>query len=251
MYYHTDMRWRVILAVFLLPAWLAGTAWADDGLLRPYLTLTESVDQDWGIEPLADWRQQRLIEGMGWNLGTVSRGDGPTMKTGYTVIHPAKDDAFSLTHYYVLDAFDLLPRGLLLITVRDPDIYWPDYDYRTGLVNPVEVVWYTDDWEEEVTLVLDLDEHDYPDGFLLAPDECSLLTILHPAGLEDDPDPRGHRLVQVFFHTGAIREIPLPGLERGELPAEEWWPVLMQWDKDNRLLVQTGGTCKLYEVGWQ
>jgi len=253
MYYHTPMRFAAItIALLLFPGVLLALSLvhAAETPLRPYLVLTDAVERDWGIAELADWHSQRILEGIGWRLGTVSRGGQSVMKGGYTVIHPAKGTPFSWQHVYVLAAFDLLPDAIMLVAVRDPERYWPGYDVADGERDPVELVWLDAMWEEQDAAVLDFAGSDFPDGFVLAPDQRSLLAILHPVDAEDELAQAGHVLVSISLRDGGISMVHLPGTEDlGGAPAA-WWPVLMQWDGD-ALLAQTGHELRRYEVHWE
>jgi hypothetical protein len=253
MYYHTPMRIAYFLLACmppLLTAVLLCSVASAEAPVRPRLVLTDAVERDWGIPELADWYGERIFEGIGWRLGTVSRGDGSVMKGGYTVIHPAKGKPFSWQHVYVLAAFDLLPDTILLVAVRDPELYWQDYDFSLGVEDAVELVWLDGDWEEQFAATLEFAPEGFPDGFVLAPDQRSLLAIKHPAAGEDELAEAGHELCLVSLRDGLISSVPLPGTEDlGGAPAA-WWPVLMQWDGD-ALLVQTGEELRRYEVRWE
>jgi hypothetical protein len=253
MYYHTPMRIAYYLLAGVLPlltAMLLCSVASAEAPVRPQLVLTDAVERDWGIPELADWYSERIFEGIGWRLGTVSRGDGSVMKGGYTVIHPAKGKPFSWQHVYVLAAFDLLPDSILLAAIRDPEIYWQDYDFSQGVDDAVELVWFDGDWEEQFTTVLEFAPEDFPDGFVLAPDQRSLLAIKHPVDDEESLADSGHELCLISLRDGLTSSVLLPGTEDlGGAPAA-WWPVLMQWDGD-ALLVQTGDELRRYEVRWE
>lgn len=217
---------------------------------RPGFILREVVERNWGIPASADWRRERLIDGIGWQLGTVSRGDGSVMQGGYSVIHPTGKTPFALRHCYVLAAFDLLPSGYLLVTVRDPEYYWPGYDYREGVTDPVELVWFSKEWQEEDRSQLDFSTHDFPDGFTMAPDQQTLLAICHPVDADGEPASEGHKLASVDLRTAAVRDVLLPEMaDTGAAPLL-WWPLHMQWDLDGILIVQAGKQLRLYEVRW-
>jgi hypothetical protein len=231
--------------------------------LKPRFTLQEVLDQDAGIPQLADWRKERLLDGMGWKLATVSRGEGSVMQGGITVIQRSKvqllkggasehaDVPVTLRHCYVLAAFDLLPREHLLVTVRDPQRYWPGYDYKQGLTDPLELVWYDESWKEEQSLLLSYAGTAFPDDFVLSADQRTLLAIRHPVDDEGKPDPAGHALDLIYLNDGSIKAVALPEAgAQGQLPAE-WQPVLMQWDSRGKLLVQAGQQARKYEVAWE
>lgn len=248
MYYHTNMRYAAFITILLL---LAVPALAAEPSLRPNFVLQDAVLRDWGLKELAPWREQRVIEGIGWKLGTVARGDGDVMSGGYTVVHPAKGTPFSWKHYYVLAAFDLMPSGFLVIAVRDPELYWEGYDFKAGVTDPVEAIWYDSKWQEESALRLEFATDDFPDGFILAPDQKNLVTILHPVNAESELIPTGHSLSRVRLLTGEISRIPLPGTgDYGVAPAA-WWPVLMAWSDGGDLLMQAGEEFRRYTVSWE
>ncbi|HES57840.1 MAG TPA: hypothetical protein ENO21_00235, partial [Firmicutes bacterium] len=120
-------------------------AWAAQ---QPRFHLEHTLQRDAGIAARVDWRRERLFDGAGWTLGTVSRGDGPVMRGGYTVIHPLRGEPFVLTSCYTLAAFDLRPSGHLLVTIRDPEYHWPAEDFSEEIIDPIELVWYDKAWEE-------------------------------------------------------------------------------------------------------
>ncbi|GEM_PF-2097447 len=218
--------------------------------LRPQFTLKDAVRQDWGIAPLAGWGGERITDGIGWKLGTVSRGDGGVAAGGFTVVHPAKGEPFSLKRCYLLAAFDLLPRGVLGVAIRDPQYYWADYDLDLQLTDVVELVWYSESWEEEQALALEIDPLLRPDDFVLAPDQRSLLAIAHVEDEEGQPAEPGHRLLQIALLDGEVTELPIPGTDHAGEPPAAWWPLLMEWD-DGALLIQAGDELRRYEVTWQ
>ena len=160
---------RTIAAILLGLAVLAsGTPRA---AYSPEFVLRQTVRRDQRIAEQADWHRERLFDGIGWMIGTAARGDRSIMEGGYTVIHPAGGEPFVVQHTYVLAAFDLLPDGFLLVTIRDPEYHWPGYDISTGVVDPVEVVWFDPEWEEVDSLLLDVPPELKPDGFIKSPDE--------------------------------------------------------------------------------
>lgn len=217
---------------------------------QPSFVLKDAVEQDWGIPPLASWGAERIIDGIGWKLGSVSRGDGGIAAGGFTVIHPAAGAPFSLKRCYVLAAYDLLPSGQLAVTVRDPQYYWPGYDYKLDLTDVLEVVWFSKTWEEEQALVLEVDALLWLDDFVLAPDQLSLLAIAHPEDEEGTPATAGHRLLQINVLDGEVTELRIPGTDSAGEPPAAWWPLLMTWD-GGALLVQAGDELRRYEVTWQ
>ena len=245
MYYHNTVRLIGLIAIGLL-------LWPSIGHARerPELVLKETIDRAWQLDKYADWRQERFFSGYGWELGTVSRGDGSVMQGGFTVVHPAKGNPFSWRHCYVLASFDTLPHGILLVTVRDPEFHWSGYDYTEGVVDPIEIVWFDDSWEEEDRMVLDFSATDYPDEFQLAPSGEVLLAIRHSVDDQGKLDKQGHQLDLVYLLDGEIRSLVLPEAGPGGLPPGEWWPVLMHFDDDGNLLVQAGAALRRYEVRW-
>jgi hypothetical protein len=250
MYYHTDMRYvaLIILAGLIISA--AQEMAGKDPPLKPVFTLKDSVIRDWGIEPLAAWGELRELDGIGWKLGTVARGDGSLMRTSYTVVHPPKAEPFVLQHCYVLAAYDLVPSGILLVVVRDPEYYLAGYDYTDELTDMIEAVWYSDDWEEESAMQLDFAPQEHADGFVLAPDQRTLLAIRHPVDTEGEPAIAGHELVQVSLEAGWIRQRALPGYGDDGVAPAGWWPVRMRWD-NAALLVQAGDELRRYSMEWQ
>jgi len=242
-------NYRGIVSAWMVAAVLlaCAAAWAYE---TPTFVLRDVLDRDQGIAREADWRAERIFEGIGWKLGTVSRGDGSVMKGGFTVVRPAKGQPFTLKHCYVLAAYDLLPRGILLVTVRDPQLYWKDYDYEQGITDPVELVWYDDKWQEQYSTVLDYAADEYPDDFRISPDEKYLVSIRHPLELDGKPAPAGHALNIIYFSNGSINDLWLPEIDgTGQLPAS-WWPVLMEWGPKGTLTVQAGKQVRVYEVQW-
>jgi hypothetical protein len=238
-----------LLLVLLLPLLAAADAAA------PYLRLEGLMERNQGIDELAGWGEDRLIDGIGWKIATAARGDDDGGlkgygRRGYTVISPQRGDPKPLRHMYVLGAFDLLPDKYLLVTIRDPELYWPDYDYSlTTTANVIEAVWYDKDWTELFREVLEFEPTDYPDDFRLSADGKYLLCIVHPVTDSNAQQLKreGQRLVSVRLKDGALRDVPFPDTEAGVAPAD-WWPVLMQWNRDDDLLVQAGDTLRRYSV---
>ncbi len=246
MYYHTAMRWLVLLAMLLLVP-----AKAEARSERVKFTLTEIWQRDWVDEVAADWRSERFFEGIDWQLGTVSRGDGEIMTGGFTVIHPYQVQPFSLRHCYVLAAFDLLPRGYLLVAIRDPEYYWPDYSVSDGVVDPLELVWYDESWSEDSHTLLDMPAGIYPDDFLLSPDRRTMLAITHPLDRDGDLAGQGQRMLAIDLRSGETDDVWLPEVDGyGNLPPE-WWPVRMQWGRNNTLQVQAGPELRIYHMRWE
>jgi hypothetical protein len=252
MYYHMHMaNMRIcgcaaaLTALLVLPQ-LAQAQRYPTPQLRP--ETTQSRDQ--GITPTADWYGERTIEGIGWKIGTVSRGDGSVMDGGYTVIKPLHREPIVLLNCYVLAAFDLLPRGVLLVCVRDPEHYWPGYDYKDGVTDPLELVWLDEDWREQYSIVLDYAAGEYPDDFQLAPKENYLLAIRHPLNSDGKLAPAGQSLSLIYLSDGSIVDVPLPETDgAGQLPAA-WWPVLMEWNAKGQLVVQAGEELRTYSIEW-
>jgi hypothetical protein len=193
----------------------------------------------------------RFPEGIGWRIGSVSRGDGSVMKGGFTVVHPTKGNPFALKHWCTLACFDLMPRGYLMVTVRDPELYWPGYSLDDGVQDPLELVWLDDDWLPTDSRVLDFGEQDFPDKFNLSPDRRWLLCVLHPHDGQGRLRPEGHELYLINLRSMAISKMYLPETDgMGQLPAS-WYPLKMDWKDRNRLLVQAGRELRVYEVRWQ
>ena len=248
MYYHTDMRYVAIIVAVIIA--LASPA-AALRYKQPGFTLQDAVLRDMELQKQHAWRTERVFDGIGWKIGTVSRGDGAVMDGGYTVVHPTKGNPFSWKGYYVLAAFDLMPHGFLLVTVRDPERYWKeDFDRDAGIADPVEAVWYNGKWEEEMRTVIEFPADSYPDKFILAPDEKTLLAVLHPVDPEGKLEPSGQRLVQVVLITGEVVELPVPGTGGALEPPAAWWPVLMEWSPRGDLLMQAGEEFRRYTVDW-
>lgn len=231
--------------------------------LLPAFMLQETQDGRAGIAPLADWHSARVITGIGWELATAARGDGSVMTGGLTVVQHSKAAQLShkqsagtsvphsFKHCYVLAAFDLLPSGYLLVTVRDPQYYWPDYDAQQGVIDPVELVWFDEEWQEQQSLPLDYAANEYPDDFVLSPDQQTLLAIKHPVDEAGDPSPDGQILNMIHLFDGSISDVILPDADAmGNLPAQ-WQPVLLDWDKRGYLVLQAGKQIRRYEVTWE
>lgn len=254
-------------------SWLLAMAWlfaptaatADNQPLAPRLQLKNTITRDQGIAALADWRKERLTDGAGWKLGSVSRGDGSVMVGGYTVIQPSPAHRpapehgkrsvagapIVLRHCYVLAAFDMLPRGHLLVAVRDPQLYWKDYDYHEAVVDPLELVWYDDDWNEGEGTVVERTTADFPDDFVLSPDNLSLLAIRHPMDDSAKASPAGHSLCLISLADGALSDLALPEADAAGLPPIAWQPMRMEWNQRGELVVQAGKELRIYEVKWE
>jgi hypothetical protein len=244
--------------------WLCATLPASAARpLQPSFLLKETQERSAGLEPAADWHAERVLTGIGWELATASRGDGSVMDGALTVIQHSKAAQLSgkhgadpsapltLKHCYVLAAFDLLPCGYLLVTVRDPQYYWKDYDYKQGVVDPVELVWYDENWQEQQSLALDYAEKEFPDDFVFSPDQRTLLAIKHPLDDSEEPAKDGQSLDIIYLNSGNINSVLLPEAdEQGNLPAA-WQPVRMDWDKRGLLVVQAGKTQRRYEMKWE
>jgi len=233
--------------------------------LTPHLVLKNTMTHDQGIAAAADWRKERLFDGAGWKLGSVSRGDGSVMLGGYTVIQPSPAHRpapqrgqrsvpgapIVLRHCYVLAAFDMLPRGHLLVAVRDPQVYWKDYDYHEAVVDPLELVWYDEDWNDAEGVVVERATADFPDDFVLAPDNSSLLAIRHPADDSGKASPAGHSLCLISLADGAVSSVALPEADTAGQPPVAWPPVRMEWNRRGELVVQAGKELRIYEVKWE
>ena len=217
---------------------------------RARFTLTEIWPREWVEEEEADWRSERFFEGIDWQMGTVSRGDAEVMTGGFTVVHPYQVAPFSLRHCFVLAAFDLQPRGHLLVAIRDPEYYWPDYSVTDNVIDPIELVWYDEDWQEESRVLLDFPEGSYPDDFLLSPDRRTMLAITHPLTEEGELSGPGQKVMAIDLRSGEVDEVWLPDVDGfGNLPPT-WWPVRMRWGRNNSLEVQAGGELRIYHMRW-
>lgn len=240
------MRWLLPLCLLLLVP-IRAEARSE----RVRFTLTEIWTREWIGEETADWRTERFFEGIDWQLGTVSRGDSDVMNGGFTVVHPYQVQPFSLRHCFVLAAFDLQPRGHLLVTIRDPEYYWPDYSVSDGVVDPIELVWYDEDWVEESQITLDFPAGSYPDNFLLSPDRRTLLAITHPVDSGGGLAGPGQGIRAIDLRSGEVDEVWLPEVDGyGNLPLE-WWPVKMRWGRNNILEVQAGPELRIYHMRWE
>jgi hypothetical protein len=203
------------------------------------------------IPRLADWRQQRDFDGIGWQLGTAAREDGSVMTAALTVVKPAHGPSFSLRHCYVLAAFDLIPRGILLVTVRDPQYYWPGYDAHLGLTDPVDLVWYSEDWQEQRHVPLDFNTAEFPDDFVMAPTEKYLLCVRHPVGGDGKPVAEGHSLDLVWLETGDITDTWLPEVGGSGFYPAAWQPLGLRFSSDGKQLqAQAGDQLRVYDVDW-
>jgi hypothetical protein len=198
----------------------------------------------------ADWRGERRFEGIGWELGSAVREDGPVMNAALTVVRPAHYPAFSLPHCCVLAAFDLSPRGHLLVAVRDPQKYWPDGNAAVGVTDPVDLVWYSEDWQEDHFITLAYGAGEFPDDFVLSPTEKYLLCIRHPEQ-GGQPIEAGHSLNLIWLQDGAITDIFLPEVDGfGYYPAP-WQPLGLQFQRSGRQLkARAGDQLRIYDVEW-
>jgi hypothetical protein len=249
--------------------------------LEPRFVIQETLTRDQGIAAQADWRSERQFSGIGWKIGAVSRGDGSVMEGGYTVIHPgtrfnskpkdevkgkskdkdkAKDkgkdkrqpgEPIVLPKCMTLAAFDLLPRGYLLVVIRDPATYWQNYERDQGVTDIPELVWFDENWNEESSIALDYAAGEFPDQFVLSPDQRNLLAIRHPVNDDGKPVPEGHSLNTIYLRDGSINDLALPeAAGDGQLP-ERWQPVRMQWNDRGDLVVQAGKELRIYELKWE
>ena len=151
----------------------------------------------------------------------------------------------------MLACFDLMPSGYLVVAVRDPALYRDDYVFEDHVTDPVEVVWYDKDWQEEDATVLDFAAEDFPDSFVLAPDEKSLLAVRHPVDADGGLEKAGHTLCRILLLTGEIIDLPVPGTGPDGVVAAAWWPVLMSWSDRGDLLMQAGEEFRRYTVSWE
>jgi hypothetical protein len=203
------------------------------------------------IARTVDWRSERRSDGIGWELGSAARGDGSVMSAAFTVVQPARGQAFSLRHCYVLAAFDLVPSGILVVAVRDPEYYWQDYDPHSGLVDPVDLVWYSEDWQEQRHLPLDFNTSELPDDFVLGADGKYLLAVRHPVGPDGRPIPEGHSLELVWLQTGEITDVWLPEVDGYGFYPAAWQPLGLHFTKQGKeLQAQAGAQLRIYDVEW-
>jgi hypothetical protein len=201
----------------------------------------------------ADWERERVISGAGWTIASGMAEAASTMRGGYTVIH--REDGLPLVrqHCYVLAAWDYTPTeavdyGWLLVTVRDPEYYWDTVDPELDVVDPVELVWLNQRWEEVISTVLDFPPGMRPDSFRMAPDERSLLAVLHPVSAEDST--RGDaELVRIMLDYGTVQQLATPTECRTAAAGSEY-PLHLGWTDDGRLLAQVGDTLWEYTTTW-
>lgn len=202
------------------------------------------------IERQADWRSERRISGIGWELGCAARNDGDLMRDALTVVQQPGNPPLSLRHCYTLAAFDLKPSGILAVMVRDPQRYWPNSSEMLGVTDPVDLVWFDDNWNEERFITLDYTAGEFPDGFVLAPTGKYLLCIRHPeqAGR---PLTEGHSLNMIWLVDGTIADIFLPEVDGfGYYPAS-WLPLGLRFEKDGKqLTAHAGDQMRTYDVAW-
>ncbi|MCC7478573.1 hypothetical protein IT575_08965 [bacterium] len=247
----------LLAALLLAPAVLHCPAGSARAYTKPVprLRLKAVSKSKLYIDKLADYRADRMHEGVGWKIASAVRGTtsgalNDVMRGGYTVFVPEYSEALPLRHYYCLAAFDFLPRQQMLVVIRDPEQYWTGYDYRDRLSDVLELVWYEKDWTECTSVVLDYGPEDYPDDFRLSPDQSTLIAIRHSLGTDGELRDSGHSLDVVYTHDGEIKPLYLPEAdERGALPVE-WYPVYMQWDEDQDLQVVTKQGTRVYGVEW-
>jgi hypothetical protein len=239
------MRWLPLAFMLLLVP--QGSQAASE---RVRFTLTEIWNRDWIASADTDWRRERFIEGIDWQLGTVSRGDAEVMTGGFTVVHPYQVPPFSLRHCYVLAAFDLAPHGYLLVAVRDPQYYWTD-DPNSDAVDPIDLVWYDENWVEEDFKTLPFGTEAFPDNFRLSPDRRTLLALTHPVTNRGELSDHGQGIKAIDLRSGQVDDVWLPEVDGfGNLPAA-WWPVKMQWGKHSNLEVQAGAELRIYQMRWE
>jgi hypothetical protein len=223
--------------------------------IRPSLLLQATMTREENIEPLAAWGDDRLIEGIGWKIASAVRGDDDGglkgyARRGYTVAVPQRGESKPFRHMYVLAGFDILPDKYLLVTIRDPEFYWPGYSIEQKVTDPIELVWYDLDWNELYALKLDFKAEDFPDGFRITPDQKHLVAIRHELSGPGSEElaPEGHSVVYIDLKDGTIGNVYLPETDgTGMLPAS-WYPVLMHWNDDGELLVQAGRELRRYSI---
>jgi len=244
-------------AVVLLLALLASVVCAQAYYDGPTLTLEGEAEMDGGIAELADYTRDREINGLGWKIASAVRADqtgaiDSIMRRGLTVILPDKGDPKPLKHCYVLAGFDLLPNEQLLVCIRDPEVYWEGYDYRRGLVDQIQLVWYDKDWNETWCMPLEYEVTDFPDDFRISEQELNLVAIRHPvreAGSEVLTQT-GHALDTVRLKDGLISPVPLPEEDAYSTLPASWLPLKMRWDDNGWLLVQAGSSLRKYSLSW-
>lgn len=202
------------------------------------------------IERQTDWRKERRLSGAGWELGCAARKDGALMKDALTVVQQRGNPPLSLRHCYTLAAFDLSDGGKLAVMVRDPQYYWPNGSEMLGVTDPVDLVWYDDNWNEERFITLDYSDGEFPDGFVLAPAEKYLLCIRHPEQ-SGKPVTEGHSLNMIWLVDGTIADIYLPEVDGfGYYPAS-WLPLGLRFEQGGRqLAAQAGDQLRIYDVEW-
>jgi hypothetical protein len=241
---------RSLLLLLLVPLHISA---ADPA--APVLQLEGLMERQQGMLELSKWGEDRLLEGIGWTIASAVRGDDDgglkgLERRGYTVISPQRGDPMPIRHVYVLAGFDILPDQYLLVVIRDKEMFWTDYDYDAPPPqDAVELVWYDSDWNELWHKLLDFKADEYPDDFRLSEDGKYLLTITHTTK-EGDPKhlaKEGHMLKSIRLKDGIIKDVPFPDQQYGVAPAT-WWPVLMQWNRDDDLLVQAGEDLRRYSV---
>jgi hypothetical protein len=199
----------------------------------------------------ADWRTERRLDGIGWQLGSAARDDGSVMNSALTVVQPAHGKPFSLRHCYVLAAFDLIPSGIVVVAVRDPQYYWQDYDPHLGLVDPVDLVFYSEDWQEQRHIPLDFSPQEFPDDFVLGPGGRYLLGIRHPVDRQGQPLAEGHSLELIWLQTGEITDTWLPEVNGSGFYPAAWQPLGLHFTSDGKQLQATAGTqLRVYDVDW-
>jgi hypothetical protein len=202
------------------------------------------------IERQTDWRKERRFSGAGWELGCAARKDGTLMRDALSVVQQRGNPPLSLQHCYTLAAFDLLDGGKLAVMVRNPQRYWPEGSQMLGVIDPVDLVWFDRNWNEERFVTLDFTEGEYPDNFVLAPNNKYMLCIRHPeqAGR---PLAAGHSLNLIWLMDGTIADIYLPEVDGfGYYPAS-WLPLGLRFERNGRqLTAQAGDQLRTYDVEW-
>jgi hypothetical protein len=202
-----------------------------------------------------DWRKERRLSGIGWELGSAARPEGDVMTSALTAVQPAHVMPFSLPNCYVLAGFDLRPSGILLVTVRDPRSYWADaaeVQARDGLPEPdsVDLVWYDEGWVEERHQPLAFEPGEFPEDFVLSPGQNYLLCIRRPmkAGR---PIAEGASLCLVWLADGTITDVYLPEVDGAGFYPVAWQPLGMQFQAGGKeLAVKAGQQIRTYDINW-
>jgi hypothetical protein len=202
-----------------------------------------------------DWRKERRLSGIGWELGTAARPDGYVMTAALTAVQPAHVMPFSLPNCYVLAGFDLRPSGILLVTVRDPRSHWidaPEIQAHNALPEPdsLDLVWYDEGWIEQRHQALAFEAGEFPEDFVLSPAQNYLLCIRRPmkAG---KPLAEGASLCLIWLADGTITDVHLPEVSGAGFYPAAWQPLGMQFQQGGKeLAVKAGQQVRVYDINW-